>query len=227
MVRILVADNHVLIREGIRALLSKNKELTVVGEVEKSEDLVAKIKEYKPNIILIDYHLPGFFEIRDIAGIYKKFPKIKILVLTTNQNKDDISTVLNYGVNNYILKECDKNEIISAVYATAKGEKFFCGKVVDAILDKKSTEADPCEPTVLSIRETEIVRHIAEGSTNKKIAEKLFLSVHTVNTHRKNILKKLRIKNTSELILFAINKDIIDPSKIKSPEGKRQGFNFS
>lgn len=201
---ILIADNQLLTREGIKTLIADNSGLQVVGEAANAEELGLQLKKLSPDLVIIDYHLPGFFGVNDIGKVYQASPKTKVLVVTTNQSKTDIMKVLEYGVNNYILKQCDKEEFISAVYATINGERFLCGKVIDAVLDKHQNKEEHCEPTILSKREVEIVKLISEGLTNGAIAEKIYLSVHTVSTHRKNILKKLGLKKSAELVAYAM-----------------------
>lgn len=208
-IRVLIADNHLLIREGIRSLLLERKDIRIIGEALDSMELARHVRSLKPNVVIIDFHLPGFFSIEDIRTIYMTSPETNVMVVTTNQNKKDIIEVLEYGVSNYILKLCDKEEFIRAVYSTARKEKFFCGKVVDAIVEKHFPKKEHCGPTTLTPREIQIITLISEGMTNNEIAKKLFISVHTANTHRKNMLKKLKLKNTSELIMHSVKAGII------------------
>ena len=124
--------------------------------------------------------------------------------------------VLEKGVEGYLTRECDEDEIIHAIFAIAKGEKFYCNKVMDIILNKQyNPEDNNCEPTTLTQRETEITALIAKGMTNKSIAEQLHLSPHTVHTHRKNILRKLGINSVSELTLYAINIGLIESDSFR------------
>ena len=208
--RILIADNHTLVREGVKAVLSTNYDFEVVGEVEAGNDLLPAISRIQPDVIIIDFDLPGFFDISHISSIYANYPHANVLVVTTNQQKENILKVLECGVNNYILKLCDKDEFIAALYATCKKERFFCGKVIDAILEKQLEKPENCEGIILSAREIEIVKFIAEGYTNSSIAEKLFLSVYTVGTHRKNIFKKLGLNKSSDVILYAIKNGLVN-----------------
>lgn len=218
MIKILIADNHLLIREGIKSLLSKNKDIQIVGEATGKAELFNKIKKLTPDIVLLDFNISSF-QVDDIVEIRQKFPLIKIVVITTSQNKQDVLKILEYGVNNYILKECDEGEIMNVILSAAKGERFFCSKVIDAIMEKHYPKCEDggicnnCEAIKLSIRETEIIKLVAEGVTTKQIAGKLNLSYHTITTHRKNIFKKLKLRSTSELILYAIKKEIFDPKK--------------
>lgn len=213
--KILIADTHTLTREGVKSLLSKRKDITVAGEAKDSQELAEKVKKINPEIVIIDFYIPGHFSIKDIAYIRKKYPSIRVLVISTNQNKEDVLKVLDYGVNSYLLKECDAEEVINAVYAAACNEKFFCGRVMDAILEKDTHQCsdgsvcDHCQPVFLSDRELEIIKLIAESYTTKEIAQKVHLSFHTVSTHRKNIFKKLKIRTSSELIIYAIKRGIV------------------
>lgn len=217
--KILIADTHTLTREGVKSLLAKKKDIQVCGEAKDSKELSDKIKKLNPDIVIIDFFIPDHFSIDDIAFIRKNYPHISVLVISTNQKKEDVLKVLDFGVTSYLLKECDEEEVINAVYASAKKEKFFCGRVMDAILEKV-THSCPigsvchhCQPVLLSEREVEIIKLIAESYTTNEIAEKLFLSFHTISTHRKNIFRKLKIRSSSELILYAMKKGIIKPQQ--------------
>jgi len=207
---VLLADNHLLIREGLKSMLSSDRSFNVVGEAADSHELAKEVRTHKPDLVIIDYSLPGFFSPEDIKVIYGLSASTNVLVITTNQNQTDILKVLEYGVSNYILKLCDKEELMGAIYATVKKEKFVCSKVIDAILNKHFPQEDSCEGVSLSQREVEIVELISKGFTNSRIAEKLFLSVHTISTHRKNILKKLGVNKSSELVMYAIKTGIIE-----------------
>jgi len=207
---VLLADNHLLIREGLKSMLASDRSFNVVGEAADSQELAAGVRTHKPDLVIIDYSLPGFFSPEDIKVVYGLSSSTNILVITTNQNQNDILKVLEYGVSNYILKLCDKEELMGAIYATVKKEKFVCSKVIDAILNKHFPQEDSCEGVSLSQREVEIVELISKGFTNSRIAEKLFLSVHTISTHRKNILKKLGVNKSSELVMYAIKTGIIE-----------------
>ncbi|WP_445736767.1 response regulator transcription factor [Mariniflexile sp.] len=217
--KILIADAHTLTREGLKSLLSKRKDIQICGEVKHSKELLVKLNKINPDIIIIDFFIPDYFSIEDIAFIRKKYPQINVIVVTTNQNKQDVLKVLDYGVKSYLLKECDEGEIINAVYASAKEEKFFCGRVMDVILENvthhcpSGSVCHHCQPISLSEREVEVISLIAESYTTKDIANKLNLSFHTIGTHRKNIFKKLKIRNSSELIIYAIKKGIIKPQQ--------------
>lgn len=217
--KVLIADTHALTREGVKSILSKRKNIHLAGEAKDSRELSEKIKKLQPDIVIIDFDIPGYFSMDDIAFIRKNYPQISILVISTNQKKEDILKVLEYGVKVYLLKECDEEEVVNAVCSSAKKENFFCGKVMDAILEKVTHHCPAgsgchhCQGVSLSEREVEIIKLITECHTTSEIAKRLFLSFHTISTHRKNIFKKLHIHNSSELIFFALKKGIIKPQE--------------
>lgn len=207
-IEILVADSNLLIRRGLQNLLSEQPEFDIVGEVDCSEDLIGYVRKKKPAVIIIDLFQTECFKVDDLATIHAFSPKTNVVIITNNMFKDDVLNVLNKGVHGFILKECSADEIINAVHSSARGEKFFCGRVVDSILEKKLPQN--CEPLVLTDREIEVIRLIAEGYTTQQIAGHLSRSVHTINTHRKNILKKLGLKKPSELIMYAVKKGLVN-----------------
>ena len=213
-IKILIADNSFLIREGFRSVISDNSDFKLVGEVDKAEDLSEKLLLYRPNVVVIDY-TSEFFSLDDLKTIAQKFPDIKILAVTNPQNRNTISKAIENGVISHLLKDCGRDEIIEAIYSTAKGEKFFCGKIVDGALQEKETTSTgvSCDGIKLSAREIEIIQLVSEGLSNKEIAERLFLSVHTVTTHRKNIMSKLGVNNTAGLVMFAIKQNLLGPNK--------------
>ncbi len=206
---VFIAENHVLVREGIKGILSSKPDLEILGEATNSKELKYALEQHRPDVLILDYYEPGYFSLEDVQAVRLASPDTQVLVISTDHNKADILKALEYGVTNYILKECDREEFIGALYAAIRKEKFFCGKVIDAIVEKHFPKNDTCEPSNLSAREIEIIRLISQGLTNKKIATKLFLSVHTVSTHRKNVLSKLKLNNSSELVAFAIKRGII------------------
>ena len=211
VIKIILADPQFVTRTGIKNVLSQVSDFQVVSEVKDWETLLKEIERCQPHVIIIDYN-EGYFQIEDLHKITLLSPRTKVMIVSSDQNKNNIYKVLESGIKNFITKECDSDEIIRAVYATAKGDKFFCAKVLDVIFEKHfNVKKTQTEPAHLSQREIEIVQLIAQGLTGKEIAHKLFLSPHTISTHRKNILKKLGVNSTSELILFAIGYGIVSP----------------
>lgn len=216
-IKVLIADNSFLIREGFRSIITGNSDFKLVGDVEKADQLADKILITTPDVLVMDYCSP-FFSIDDLYAIHKQFPDLKILAITNPQNRLVIAKVMENGVLSHLLKDCEQEEIIEALFATAKGEKFFCGKILDTVLKDmpagaKASDGISCDGVKLSSREVEIIQLVAEGMSNKEIADRLFLSVHTVTTHRKNIMSKLGVNNTAGLVMFAIRENLIEPNK--------------
>jgi len=206
MISIVIADRDFLIKTGLRCLLSKRVGIELSGQASNISELKEILRMKKPDVLIMDYEQPGAFTIDDLVFITRKYPDIKILIISNNRHKHDIVSTIEFGVSSYLLKECGEDEIFDAIYATAKGEKFFCGQIVDNILGKSPAS---CEGLSLTTRELEIVKLVAEGYTTAEISKMLCRSVHTINTHRKNILNKLGLNNPSELVLYAVKRGLI------------------
>ncbi len=209
-IKILIADNSYLIRRGLSSLINQTSDFSFVGEAAKADDLSEKLLLCNPDVLIIDY-ASRFFCIDDISIIQQYFPEVKILAITYPQSKQVISKAIGYGVTSHLLKDCDEDEIIEAIYSTSKGEKFMCGKIVEQLLeeDKISSSKYSCDGVKLSDREIQILQLISEGLANKQIADKLFISIHTVTTHRKHIMSKLKINNTASLVMYALQEKLV------------------
>ncbi len=214
-IKVLIADNSFLIRKGLCALIGQNKDFVLVGEAEKAEELNEKLLRYNPDVLIMDYNSRCFC-LDDIFIIRQYFPKVNILAITHPQSKMIISKALEYGIISHLLKDCGEEEIIESIYSTSRGEKFLCGKIVDLMVhgSKADSAKISCDGIKLSEREIEIIQCIAEGLPNKQIADKLFISIHTVMTHRKNIMSKLKINNTASLVMFALQQNLINTAQI-------------
>jgi DNA-binding NarL/FixJ family response regulator len=219
-INVLIADNQFLSAEGLKSLICTEKKFKCKGLVYTQEELFEKLNNDTVHVLVIDYSSPAFgTEI--ISEIKKSFLKIRILAITPEHSRKHIRESVDRGVCSHLLKDCDRNEIIEAIEATHKGEKFFCSKILGHVLNpipQPDEAPEPfagisCEGINISDRETEIITLIAEGFSNKEIAEKLFLSPHTVNTHRKNIMNKIGVNNTAGMIIYALREQIITPNK--------------
>lgn len=211
-IKIIIADGHFLSRKGLAILLEENTDFTLLSEALSTSDLVNQSKFYHPDLIIIDYTSANF-SIDTIQQIVKKYPNTYFLAITDIQSNISIAKALNFGVTSHLLKDCDHDEIVEAIYKTVKGEKFICSKIASAVLiDKTAVNEYTCEGLNVSDREMEIIKLIAEGLSNKEVADKLFLSTHTVTTHRKNIMNKLGVNNTAGLVLFAVRENLISPN---------------
>ena len=176
--------------------------------VDSKENFISISKKYFPDIVIIDYSQQSF-GVDFIAEIKKIYKTSKILAITDVLPKQTIHKALKLGVDSYLLDDCDKPEILEAIEDTYHGKQFYCGHVIE-ILAEKANDASDCSGISLSEREIEVIRLISDGLTNKEIADALFLSTHTVNTHRKNIMAKLGLKNTAGIVIYAFKENIIN-----------------
>ena len=206
-----IADNQPLTVAGLELFLSEKQAIKVVGKVKKGEELVELVEKFQPSLLIVDYNSPGYVALDDIRNAMASSSKTNVLILSSDNNKASILEALQLGVKGYITKECSLEEVGMAVQATAKGEKFFCHKVLDIIMEKHFSVAPDSEPTVLTTRETEILKLIAHGHSTQAIADTLFLSPHTVQTHRKSIIKKLNIKSPTEFVIYAMDLGLLKP----------------
>ena len=216
--RLLLADSNELIRVGLKSTLSGLAEVHAIIEISNGKQLIDFAQQGGIAVVLIDYTAEGF-DINDVIASLRLNPSLKFIGLTYLQSPQTLVDALRGGVMSYIKKDCDLQEISDAVIETAKGNKFFCGKILETI-SKANLDVDDidhgvltCDPVLMSDRENEIIVLIAEGYTNDQIAEMLFLSKHTVNTHRKNILFKLGVKNTAGIVMYAVKTQLVSPNK--------------
>lgn len=209
-ITVLIADEHYLVRVGLRHLLGSQPQIEILGEAKNQEELFGLLEALQPQVVLLDYKQPGCFDHTTIQQIKHKFPQTNIMVISADNEKESIFQVLEYGVNSFLTKTCEDQEITDAVTACARNEKFFCTKILDYVLERTfSRTEENCAPMPLSPREVEIVRLVAKGLIAKEIAGELHLSTHTVYTHRKNIMRKLKISSSPELVLYAVQNGIL------------------
>jgi len=211
MVEIVLADPSFLAREGFKKILEGDKLYKIIGEIKNNKEIWFKLSSLNPDILVLDYDNRNFLDVNEITKIKEYVPSTRILVISNHEEKQNIMNVIKQGALGYLTKECEGDEIFKALEAILKGEKFFCSKILDVILEKHYEPYNKNGSTVLlSDREVEIIKLIAEGNSNQNIADKLFLSIHTIYTHRKNIMKKLKLKSPVELVLYALNSGIVE-----------------
>ena len=211
--RIILAEEQYLVRLGLKCLLNKGN-MRIVGEATNEKRLMSLLQEKEADVLILDYNAPGAFDKSTITKVKTLHPEINFLIITGDHDKKSIFQVLQMGIRNFITKTCDKEEILDAISATNRKEKFFCARVLDYLLEKSLGTADSkgvkVAKVTLTPREIEIVRLVSKGKVAKEIAHLLNLSPHTVYTHRKKIMKKLNLSSTSELVLYAANQGIIE-----------------
>lgn len=209
-IKILIADNQPLTAAGLIHFLGERDDVTVVGQVDAADDLPALLMDHAPDLLIADYDLESYITREDLAVVKKYSPRTNILVMSSDNNKTSILQVLQFGVIGYVTKYCSREEIMMAVSSVARGEKFYCNKILDIIMEKHfSPSAADVTPAVLTVRETEILTLLASGYSTQNVADKLHLSPHTVHTHRKSIIRKLSIKSPTEFVIYALDFGLI------------------
>lgn len=208
---IVISDSQFIIRHGLFDLLRKNGH-TISEMCENKNETFSALRQQEIHVLVIDYNKVENFKIEDILTIKEISPMTNILAITDYSSKAEVLKAIESGVLSFLTKDCDKREILDAITATGKGEKFFCNRVLDYILEGQ-IEPMPtnCKPSVLTDRELEIVQQMSFGLKAKDIADELDLSIHTVYTHQKNIMRKLKLKSSAEVILYALSEGIATP----------------
>jgi DNA-binding NarL/FixJ family response regulator len=216
MISVLIADNNYLSRLGLYTLLNSSSNFEVnYTEDDNFDNLVSVIKLNKPKILVLDFQSFNL-NAKHITLLTKTFKRLQILAITDYLTRSEMQSALDSGVRSYLLKECDKDEILEALHSTFNGERFLCGKVAyflansqDLQVLRPQLDKVSCQGLGITDRELDIIRLISEGLSNKLIADKLELSTHTVNTHRKNIMSKLNIPNTAGIVMFAVKNNLL------------------
>jgi two-component system response regulator NreC len=213
-IRVLLADDHTLIRSGIATLLQNNKDFVVIGEAADGEEAVRKTGELKPTVVVMDLSMPKLSGMEATKQIKKKYPEVSVLILTMHENEEYVYQILKSGAAGYVLKSAGKDELIGAIRAAAKGEKFFSPRISQLMaegyvrrVDQAAAEMEPGD-LPLTRREREVLALVVGGMTNQQIADQLFISPRTVDTHRTNIMQKLNIHDLANLVRYAIEHGI-------------------
>lgn len=210
---VLVADKQPLTAAGFSYFLSREADFEIKGEVRNREDFADLLARHKPELVVADYNEPEYLTMEDLAEVRDHSPATNILIISADNDKPRILEVLKLpGVCGYLTKSCSREEILMAVRSTSKGERFYCHKVLDILMEKSfgPAEAD-CDPTLLTTRETEILKLIATGKSTQQIARALHVSPHTIHSHRKSIIRKLNIKSPTEFVIQAMTLGILSP----------------
>lgn len=211
-INVLVVDDHVVVREGIKMVLTTDPELKVVGEASSGEEAVDRVKELKPHVVVMDIAMPGLSGFEATRLIREQNPDVKVLALTVHDSEAYVFQMLQAGAVGYVLKRASAADVIQAVKAAHRGEAILHPSVAKMLITDYLTRVEKGEEgsyDTLSDREREILKLIAEGRTNKEIAQMLFLAVKTVQAHRANLMRKLGMHDRTELVKYAIRKGIV------------------
>ncbi len=209
MIRILLADDHALVRQGFRLILSAQTDMEIVGEAGNGREAVELAEKLLPDIVVMDVAMPELNGIEATRRLAASTPRIRVLALSMHKDSVYVREILRAGARGYLLKDSIDSDLVSAVRSIARGDAYLSPGVSEAVLtDYRRHVTDPID--LLTSREREVLQHIAEGRTNKEIAATLNLSVYTVDAHRGKIMEKLNLHSTGELVRFAVRNGLID-----------------
>jgi DNA-binding NarL/FixJ family response regulator len=214
MIRIVIVDDHDLMREGIRALLEKDPLFEIVGETGDGQDAIRLVTQLRPDIVLMDVHLPGGIGgLEATEAIVKDCPEVKVVILTQYENREYIRRALRVGARGYLLKRSVAAQLKEAIKTVHAGERYLhpaaAGELMDLVTSGRSIEDDEDDYDRLTSREKQVFKLLAEGKTSRDIAKYLTISLKTAMTHRANLMEKLNMHSRSELIRYAIRKAIL------------------
>jgi DNA-binding NarL/FixJ family response regulator len=224
IIKVLVADDHPVVRKGLQSCLSKQGHIRVVGEAASGDEALTKIRDLKPNVVLMDISMPGMNGLAVTEVLRKEAPDVKVLVLSVHRNKDSIFRVIQAGAHGYVSKEAPSEEVLRAIQSVHEGEPFFSEEIARAALSEFIASGGKKEPfSQLTSREREVLVLIAEGKSNKEIADGLGIGVRTIETHRERIMRRLNIHSVAGLTKYAIANGLVsldvgsDASKPAAP----------
>jgi len=209
-IRVLVVDDHAIVRSGLRRVLDAEPDIETVSEAENADRAVFEAMEHKPDIVLMDVVMPGKSGIEGLPALLQAVPTVQVLILSMQDDPRYVREAFEAGASGYVLKEAADTEVITAVRAVAAGERYVHPALGARLLaaeveERKRAEADP-----LSEREREVLRLLALGHTNQEIAKLLYISVRTAETHRAHIMQKLRLSSRAELVRYALENGLIE-----------------
>jgi DNA-binding NarL/FixJ family response regulator len=212
-IRVLIADDHGLMRAGVKALLQATEDIDVVGEAEDGDEAIREVRRLEPDVVLMDVAMPGLGGLEATLVIRKEKPEVKILVLTQYDDREYVSRFLKAGVSGYVLKKAAASELVAAIRAVQRGGLVLDPEIARDVMHEQGRDApadraeDPYE--TLTDREKQVLKLVAEGSSNKEVAETLGISVKTAMAHREHLMEKLDVHSRTELIKFALRRGVI------------------
>lgn len=209
-IKVLLGEDHEVLRDGLKSLLKEDAEIKVVGEAASGKEVILQVENTKPDLVLLDVNLPEMSGLEVTAFLKKEFPQVKILILSMLAHEKYAQELLNAGADGYAVKNIGKSELIFAIKKVMKNQLYISSEInLSKIKPDAEEDKASYEKYSLSKREMEVLKLIAEGFTNKEIAIKLFTSKRTIESHRKNLIEKTGAKNTASLIKFAITQKIL------------------
>lgn len=215
MIRVFLVDDHAIMRDGLRAVLAAEPGLQVVGEAANGQELLTQLPTVPADVVLLDMTMPVLDGLATTRALQQQYPRLRILLLSMLTNEFTIAEVLAAGAHGYVLKNADKSELLTAILAVAAGKRFLCSDIGFVLLEKLTALPNsevitaPDVSANLSHREREILQLVAEGLTNQEIADKLFTSKRTVESHRQSLVEKTGVKNTPALVKYAMEQGLL------------------
>lgn len=214
-IRVLIVDDHAIVRAGIRLLLESRADVTVVGEAQNAQEAIARTRELVPEVVLLDVAMPGVSGLAVARELHRQWPEIKVLMLTMHEDEDYFFEAVDAGASGYVLKEASPEELLAAIETVHRGGIAFhpslARRLLDDYLRRVRAGQEGASYLDLTDREREVLRLTAEGRSARELADLLALSPKTVERHRSNLMRKLNLHNRSELIQYAIRKGILPP----------------
>ncbi len=207
---VLLVDDHVVVRQGLKALLADEPDIEVIGEASNGREALDRLPELGPDVVLMDISMPGLNGIEATRQIQQRYPDVKVVVLSMHANEEYVFQVLQAGASGYVLKQSDSMEVLTAIRAAVAGGSFLSPPISRTVIEdyvrraEARGQADDLE--MLTTREREVLQLLAEGRSNREIAAELSISVKTVETHRSNMMNKLGLSSKTELVKYALRK---------------------
>jgi two-component system response regulator NreC len=211
MIRIVVVDDHAVVRSGIKLLLDREDDIEVVGEAGNAKDAIFRTRALKPDVILLDVVMPGESGIDVLPSLLKESPETKVLVLSMQDDPSYVREAFAAGATGYVLKEAADEEVVAAVREIANGGRYVHPALGARMVAAEAEALAAAEADPLSEREREVLRLLALGHTNQEIAQMLYISVRTAETHRAHIMQKLRLSTRAELVRYALSQGLLEP----------------
>lgn len=207
-IRLVLADDHPMIRAGFKTLLAQSDDFEVAGEAENGQELIKVVSSVKPDVTLVDVHMPGTNGLEALEKLHAMFPNIKFIVLTMHEEREYVQKALKAGADGYLLKNIEREELENAIHTVFKGGKYFSPEIT-AVLADSVARPSSAEAGEITPREKEVLALVAAGHSTKQIADQLGISIRTVETHRINMLKKMEVSNSAELIRKAFETGLL------------------
>jgi len=212
--RIVLAEDHTILREGLRALLSADPNFEIIGEAQNGREAVRCVEKLEPDLLLMDLSMPRMSGMDAIREIKRRYPEVKIIALTVHKTEEYLLTTLKAGADGYVLKDATHEELVMAIKNVMRGKSYLSPgvseKVIEGYLSGRESNRSASPWETLSQREREVLKLIAEGFKNKEIAEDLCISLKTVEKHRANLMKKLDLHNAATLTVYAVQKGLVN-----------------